>query len=108
MLTIAQTTIGNADEPIKKFVHARMKAQNEFTMRVIDADVIYSICFHTVGDHIEIGVLHGGSAIVAAFAKKTAGRREKVYAVDKIIQGHAIDNAEIYSFCQAAHIRRDF
>jgi len=35
-----------------------------------------------IGDHMEIGTLWGGSAIIAALAKKSAGRNETVITID--------------------------
>ena len=58
------------------------KIRGRYTMGGHDAGAISFCVAMCPGDHIEIGTLYGGSAIVAALAKKEAGQTGMVYGVD--------------------------
>ena len=53
-----------------------------FTMRPTDGGAIAACVAECPGDHVEIGVLYGGSLILAALAKNNAGQTGMIYGVD--------------------------
>jgi len=94
MLRIIETQMQDG-KPIKEFVLDRMLPESVYTMPEIDANVIYSVCYYTPGPHIEIGVLDGGSAIVAGIAKSLRKKGEIVYGVDKKLRKNTLRNIEL-------------
>ena len=58
------------------------KIRGRYTMGGHNAGCISFCVAMCPGDHVEIGTLHGGSAIVAALAKKEAGMPGMIYAID--------------------------
>lgn len=66
--------------PMREFV--RDNIFGEFTMMNRDADIIATVVGISPGDHIEVGVLHGGSAILAAYAKGIYRCPGHIYGID--------------------------
>lgn len=58
------------------------KITGRFTMSGSDGGAIAACVAECPGDHIEIGVLYGGSLILAALAKKRAGQTGMIYGID--------------------------
>jgi len=92
MLEIIRTRIGDDSLPIKLFVEQHLLRGSVFTMPPIDGDVIFSVCYYTEGDHLEIGCLDGGSAIIAGISKERCGRGEQVYTMDKQRRLYTLEN----------------
>jgi hypothetical protein len=57
-------------------------------LRPAEIQLLTKYVMETPGDHVEIGTLWGGSAIVAALAKQTADRGEIVYTIDPMNTGY--------------------
>ncbi len=79
MITIP-LTVGMTNLPIRAYVERNVFGQ--LTMSDEDGFILATIMGMCAGDHLEIGVLHGGSAILSAYAKKLLGQEGDIYGVD--------------------------
>ena len=64
-----------------------------YTMSAADAGAIAFCVASCSGDHLEIGALHGGSAIIAAMAKKRFGQTGTIYTIDPF--GWAVGQSQV-------------
>lgn len=53
-----------------------------------EAELLYRIVGETLGDHVEIGTLWGGTAILAALAKWNGGKGGHIYTIDFMTGGY--------------------
>lgn len=66
--------------PIRQFVRDNIFGQ--LTMADMDGFLLATVMAMCSGDHLEIGVLHGGSAIICAYAKDWFKQKGNIYGVD--------------------------
>lgn len=72
--------------PMRQFVRDNIFGQ--FTMFDIDGHILATIMGVCEGDHIEVGVLHGGSIILCAYAKGVFRAAGHLYGIDPFKQYH--------------------
>jgi len=77
---IVATKAFRIGQRLKKYIHETIDGR--MTMDPDDAGAIASCVAMCSGHHIEVGVLHGGSLILAALIKQIAGQTGKCYGVD--------------------------
>ena len=65
---------------LKRYIEREIDGR--FTMNRYDGGAIAQAVSECSGDHLEIGSLYGGSAILAALTKKLVGQSGMVYSID--------------------------
>ena len=94
MLVIVDVRVGDNDVKLHDWIVENMTKSSQHTMPSVDNNIIYSVCLQADGDHLEIGVLDGGSAITAGLAKLDKKNDEHVYGLDVTIRNRALENIE--------------
>ena len=79
-MKIIPLTEGMTNLPIRAFVEQNIYGQ--LTMSDADGWVLATVMAMCEGDHLEIGVLNGGSAVLCALAKTQLKQEGNIYGVD--------------------------
>jgi len=81
-MDLIDSKVNYVDLPFRQFIDENIYGR--LTMPDIDCQILMTAVAMCMGDHIEIGVAHGGSLIAAAYAKKMTKAEGDVYGIDPL------------------------